>query len=586
MNKKPLLFVSDSISASSGLGRITRDLAMMVHKHLGEQFRVGCAGYGGAGSAKYPFPQYHFHSVDNWLLPELPAIVDDFSQGEEPIIMFVWDASRLYWIGIPETCPIPQLRQWVEKHPKKLWLYGAIDSEGPNGKVSSRIAETLKGFDRVIDYSAFSSRITGNPTHLPHGIDTSVFYPRDMRQARSLFIERGFKGLQPNSMLIGIVATNQARKNWQLGMETAKILLDRGHDVRVWAKTDVIDRHWSIGNLITDYGLLGRVAVTTDHFTDDQLAWMYSACHVTLGIGPEGFGYPIAESLACGVPCICGSYGGQAEFVPARMQVNPIAYHHEGGFCSKRPVHDSSEWADKVEQMALERTQTASVSLLPSRVDWNGPTLRKAWLKWFQGDNPVRTLDTIRELNYDHHRRMTEDHIANGSKTSAEIKNRDNESYRALLAGIPKDGKILELGSASGGQWDVLSEWSTDLTGIDLYAPAVNTAQAEGKNIHIAFVEKMPFLNDSFDLVCSRHVMEHVSDIQVALAEIKRVLRPGGIVAAVTPHRFPDLEPAHIQQLRIDEWKMQYAKAGFILISADIREFECVECHIVARKPE
>ena len=34
---------------------------------------------------------------------------------------------------------------------------------------------------------------------------------------------------------MGIVATNQARKQWALGIQTAKLLLDRGLDVRVWA---------------------------------------------------------------------------------------------------------------------------------------------------------------------------------------------------------------------------------------------------------------------------------------------------------------------------------------------------------------
>jgi glycosyltransferase involved in cell wall biosynthesis len=381
---RPLLFVSDAISCTSGLGRITRDLAVRVHEHLGDKLRVACAGYGGNGSVRYPFPQYFFHSIQNWLLPELPGIVEDFAQGEEPIVMFVWDASRLYWLGLPQTCPDPRLRQWVENTPKKLWLYGAIDAEGPNGTVPSRIAAIMKGFDRVLDYTAFSSRITGNPDHLPHGIDTSVFYPRDRRESRATFIEKGFQGLTQDSLLIGIVATNQARKNWQLGMETAKTLLDRGHDVRVWAHVDVVQRYWDIEQLITDYGLLGRVAVTLNRFTDEEMAVMYSACNITLAIGPEGFGYPVAESLACGIPCIAGRYGGQSEFTPTEMMVTPVSYYYEGAFCSKRPVHDATTWADKTEELALKYRQVARTSLLPPCVDWNGPTLWPAWRDWFK----------------------------------------------------------------------------------------------------------------------------------------------------------------------------------------------------------
>jgi glycosyltransferase involved in cell wall biosynthesis len=384
MSLKPLLFISDAISQTSGLGRITRDLAARVYEHLGDVYRVGTVGYGGFGSRRFPWPDYHLHSIDNWLIPELPAIADDFAEGEELITFYIWDASRLYWLGIPTLCPQPHLRKFAERKDVKKWLYGAIDAEGPNGKLSHRIAQTYKGFDRVIDYSAFSSRVTGNPVYLPHGIDTKVFYPCDPKQARELFMQQGFQGLKLDSLLVGIVATNQARKNWQLGIETCRVLLDKGHDLRAWCHTDVAERYWSIGNLIVDYGLAGRAAVTVDRFTDERLAWMYSACDVTLGIGPEGFGYPIAESLACGVPCIAGSYGAQAEFVPDDMQIDPSAYFYEGAFCSKRPVHDAERWASLAALHAMRRKQAAANSLLPSHVDWNADELWPAWEKWFR----------------------------------------------------------------------------------------------------------------------------------------------------------------------------------------------------------
>jgi glycosyltransferase involved in cell wall biosynthesis len=381
----PLLILSDDPSCSSGLGRITRDLALRIHEHLSDVFEVATVGYGGAGSRKLPFSSYHLHSIENWLVPELPSIWEDFVGDQEGILFSIWDASRLYWLGMPQTCPIPFLRKWVETAKMKKWLYGAIDAAGPNDRLSFRIAETMKGFDRVLDYSEFSSRITGNPHHLPHGINTTVFCPRDHAEARAAFAKSGFMGLKPDSLMIGIVATNQARKNWQLGMETCKILLDRGHDVRLWAHTDVLDRYWSIGSLIVDYGLQGRAAITVNRFTDDQMAWMYSACDVTLGIGPEGFGFPIAESLACGVPCICGTYGAQAEYVPDWMTIDPVAYFYEGAFCSKRPVHDPRRWAKRVEMVRPGVAQyIPDAPIFSPDIDWSGPTLWPRWEKWLR----------------------------------------------------------------------------------------------------------------------------------------------------------------------------------------------------------
>ena len=381
--KVPILFLSDAVSASSGLGRITRDLATRLHHNCSDVFDVASVGYGGPGSRSVDFKEYHLHKIDNWLVPELPEIWDDWSHGREGILFCIWDASRLYWLGTPQMCPIPHLRRFAERKDVKKWLYGAIDAEGPLGKVPQTIAQTMKGFDRAVDYSAFSSRITGNPDHLPHGIDTSVFKPQDRLPARDTLIKNGFIGLTQDSLLIGIVATNQTRKNWQLGMETSRILVDRGRDVKLWCHTDMMERYWSIPNLIVDYGLVGRVAVTNQRFSDEQMVAMYAACDCSLGIGPEGWGFPICESLACGVPCVTGRYAAQANYVPARMLVDPIAFYYEGAFCSKRPVFNAEDWADRVEAMALESKQTARHSLLPEWIDWNGSTLWNEWKSWF-----------------------------------------------------------------------------------------------------------------------------------------------------------------------------------------------------------
>lgn len=382
----PIMFLSDAVSAQTGLGRIARDLAVRLHWHCSDVFDVAAIGYGGGGDAAIPFKEYHLHSIDKWLVPELPQKWDNWARGRGGILMCVWDMSRLYWLGMPQSCPDPNLRRFAERKDIKKWAYHAIDAEGPHGKLSYRIAETMKGFDRVIDYSEFSSKITDNPTWLPHGIDTSIFKPYPRAQARERFAESGFHGLAPDTFLIGIVATNQIRKNWQLGMEVCRRLSDSGLNVRVWIHTDVMDRYWSIGNLIVDYGMVGKVAVTSQRFTDEQMAQLYSACDITLGIGPEGFGYPIAESLACGVPCFAGSYGAQVEFLPHRFQIDPTDYYYEGAFCSKRPVHRAQRWVARILAWNEDRLRLNLWRVsLPERIDWNGPILWPAWEKWFLG---------------------------------------------------------------------------------------------------------------------------------------------------------------------------------------------------------
>ena len=114
MAPTPLLIISDSPSANSGLGRITRDLATRVHEHLGDLYRVASFGYGSVGSRKLPFPQYYMPKIEDWVLPDLPDVWEDFAGNECGIVMSIWDCSRMLWFSRPDRyCPDGKLRKWL-----------------------------------------------------------------------------------------------------------------------------------------------------------------------------------------------------------------------------------------------------------------------------------------------------------------------------------------------------------------------------------------------------------------------------------------------------------------------------------------
>ena len=383
MNPRPLLLLSDSPSCSSGFGRITRELAWRIatDPETNTRWRVGCAGWGGPGSRFFPFPEYHFQLRAGHEVHELPEIADDFA-GEEPLtIMAIWDASRLAWLAAPSrACVHLGLREWLLTRRPRKWIYHPIDSVSE----SSVRAEVLRGFDRVLAYTQFGAEQTGYPDHLPHGIDMRIWQPRDKTAARAELC-RSFTGLQESSLLLGVVATNQARKDWRLAAETARLLLERGHDVRMWAHTDGAQGWWDLPRLFNDHGLKGRVAITTFQLSDAQMTWMYSACDVTLGIGlGEGYGYSSFESVACGVPHVAPNYGGGAEFmnephksaVCFRM-VEPSSYYFEGPGCAKRPVIDPLNFADSVDDVAGLKREYVN---LPPELDW--ANLWPRWKQW------------------------------------------------------------------------------------------------------------------------------------------------------------------------------------------------------------
>ena len=76
-----------------------------------------------------------------------------------------------------------------------------------------------------------------------------------------------------------------------------------------------------------------------------------------------------------------------------------------------------------------------------------------------------------------------------------------------------------------------------ELHGVDMEASQIdlarNVAAAYGQEnaaFHVADVTEMPFEDASFDIAHCHNVLMHVPDTAAVLAEVKRVLRPGGLI--------------------------------------------------------
>ena len=106
-----------------------------------------------------------------------------------------------------------------------------------------------------------------------------------------------------------------------------------------------------------------------------------------------------------------------------------------------------------------------------------------------------------------------------------------------------RDGmRILDVGCGTGYFTRILSRGgNVTAAGIDtdeaFISYAQKTAAEQGLDIDFetADAAELPFPDDSFDLVASHTFLTVVSDPERSFSEMKRVLRPGGIIASVTP---------------------------------------------------
>jgi SAM-dependent methyltransferase len=73
-------------------------------------------------------------------------------------------------------------------------------------------------------------------------------------------------------------------------------------------------------------------------------------------------------------------------------------------------------------------------------------------------------------------------------------------------------------------------------TGVDINTSAVETARKAGLDARVGSLTSLPFTDASFDVVMAKHVLEHSTNPRAALREIRRVLRPLGVVFIAVPH--------------------------------------------------
>jgi SAM-dependent methyltransferase len=104
--------------------------------------------------------------------------------------------------------------------------------------------------------------------------------------------------------------------------------------------------------------------------------------------------------------------------------------------------------------------------------------------------------------------------------------------------------RVLDDGCGIGTYVRRLAPHVGEVVGIDYELDRVREAAAtpERPLVLCAAGEHLPFPDDSFDVVISNEVIEHVADDGMAVAEMARVLRPGGRAVIFCPNRWYPVE--------------------------------------------
>jgi len=105
--------------------------------------------------------------------------------------------------------------------------------------------------------------------------------------------------------------------------------------------------------------------------------------------------------------------------------------------------------------------------------------------------------------------------------------------YAQIVKRLPAGATILEIGGGTGYQARRLSQDGYRVTSIDV--PNSNYADQQEFPVQPYDGVNIPFPGQSFDVVFSSNVLEHVLELGQLQTEIKRVLRPGGYCVHLMP---------------------------------------------------
>lgn len=135
----------------------------------------------------------------------------------------------------------------------------------------------------------------------------------------------------------------------------------------------------------------------------------------------------------------------------------------------------------------------------------------------------------------------------------------------AVAMDLCADKEVLDIASGEGYGSNLLADVARSVVGVDIARDAIEHASAKYERANLKFVvgsvADIPLASGSIDVAVSFETLEHHDEHEAMLLEIRRVLKPSGLLVISTPDRLNYSDRCgiankwHVKELYVDEFR-------------------------------